>query len=58
MAMTMTQKILADHAHLESVKPGQLILADLDGVLGNDITTPVAIAEFEKAGFDSVYDPE
>ena len=58
MAMTMTQKILADHAHLDSVKPGQLILADLDGVLGNDITTPVAIAEFEKAGFDSVYDPE
>ncbi|MBF0579273.1 3-isopropylmalate dehydratase large subunit [Erysipelotrichaceae bacterium RD49] len=58
MAMTMTQKILAAHAGLESVKPGQLILANLDGVLGNDITTPVAIAEFEKAGFESVYDPE
>lgn len=58
MAMTMTQKILAAHAGLETVKPGQLILADLDGVLGNDITTPVAIAEFEKAGFESVYDPE
>lgn len=58
MPMTMTQKILAAHAGEESVKPGQLILADLDGVLGNDITTPVAIAEFEKAGFDSVYDPE
>ncbi|WP_276885262.1 3-isopropylmalate dehydratase large subunit [Allobaculum stercoricanis] len=58
MAMTMTQKILAAHAHLDEVKAGQLILADLDGVLGNDITTPVAIAEFEKAGFDSVFDPE
>ena len=58
MPMTMTQKILAAHAGEKSVKPGQLILADLDGVLGNDITTPVAIAEFEKAGFDSVYDPE
>ena len=58
MAMTMTQKILAAHAGLESVKPGQLIMADLDEVLGNDITTPVAINEFEKAGFDSVYDNE
>lgn len=58
MAMTMTQKILAAHAGLDEVKAGQLILADLDGVLGNDITTPVAIAEFEKAGFDSVFDPE
>lgn len=58
MAMTMTQKILASHARLDSVEAGQLILADLTGVLGNDITTPVAIAEFEKAGFDSVYDPE
>lgn len=58
MAMTMTQKILASHAGLDSVVPGQLILASLDGVLGNDITTPVAIAEFEKAGFDSVFDPD
>ncbi len=58
MAMTMTQKILAAHANLDTVEPGQLILANLDGVLGNDITTPVAIAEFEKAGFDHVYDPE
>lgn len=58
MAMTMTQKILAAHAHLAEVKPGQLILADLDGVLGNDITTPVAIKEFEKAGFDHVFDRE
>lgn len=56
MGMTMTQKILAAHAGLPSVKPGQLINANLDIVLGNDITTPVAINEFEKAGFDSVYD--
>lgn len=58
MPMTMSQKILADHAGLESVKPGQLIEVELDAVLGNDITTPVAIKEFEKAGFDSVFDQE
>jgi 3-isopropylmalate/(R)-2-methylmalate dehydratase large subunit len=58
MAMTMTQKILAAHAGLDEVKSGQLILADLDGVLGNDITTPVAVQEFEKAGFTGVFDPE
>jgi len=56
MGMTMTQKILAAHAGLDSVKAGQLIRADLDMVLGNDITSPVAINEFEKAGFDSVFD--
>ena len=56
MGMTMTQKILAAHAGLPSVKAGQLINADLDIVLGNDITTPVAINEFNKAGFTSVYD--
>ena len=56
MGMTMTQKILAQHAGLESVRPGQLIQARLDLVLGNDITTPVAINEFEAAGFDSVFD--
>ena len=56
MGMTMTQKILAAHAGLAEVKPGQLINAKLDQVLGNDITTPVAINEFEKAGFDSVFD--
>ena len=50
MAMTMTQKILAAHAGLDHVVPGQLIRADLDMVLGNDITTPVAVNEFEKAG--------
>ena len=56
MGMTMTQKILAVHAGLAEVKPGQLINAKLDQVLGNDITTPVAINEFEKAGFDGVFD--
>ncbi len=56
MGMTLTQKILAAHAGLDSVKPGQLINAELDIVLGNDITTPVAINEFEKAGFDGVFD--
>ena len=45
MAMTMTQKILAAHAGLDSVEAGQLIMADLDMVLGNDITTPVAVNE-------------
>ena len=55
MGMTMTQKILAAHAGLEQVVPGQLIRAKLDMVLGNDITSPVAINEFEKAGFDRVF---
>lgn len=56
MGMTMTQKILAKHAGLDSVKPGQLINARLDIVLGNDITTPVAINEFKKSGFTRVFD--
>ena len=56
MGMTMTQKILASHAGLESVVAGQLISAKLDIVLGNDITTPVAVNEFKKAGFDKVFD--
>ena len=56
MGMTMTQKILAAHAGLDSVVSGQLIMAKLDMVLGNDITSPVAINEFEKAGFDAVFD--
>ena len=56
MAMTMTQKILASHAGLESVTAGQLIEADLDLTLANDITGPVAIREMEKAGFEKVFD--
>lgn len=56
MGMTMTQKILAAHAGLDSVAAGQLIKARLDMVLGNDITSPVAIKEFEKIGLDKVFD--
>ncbi len=55
MGMTMTQKILAAHTGLEKVVPGQLIEADLDLVLGNDITSPVAVNEFKKAGFNKVF---
>lgn len=58
MGMTMTQKILAAHAGLSSVQAGQLIEADLDLVLGNDITTPVAIREMEKMKTDGVFDKE
>ena len=58
MGMTLTQKILAAHAGRPEVKAGQLINAKLDIVLGNDITTPVAINEFERAGFDRVFDKE
>lgn len=56
MGMTMTQKILAAHAGLSEVKAGQLINCKLDMVLGNDVTTPVAINEFDKEGFKSVFD--
>ena len=55
MGMTMTQKILAAHAGLESVEAGQLIEADLDLVLGNDITSPVAIKEMEKMKVEGVF---
>ncbi len=55
MGMTMSQKILAKKAGLDSVQAGQLVMAKLDMALGNDVTTPVAISEFEKAGFNSVY---
>ncbi len=56
--MTMTQKILAAHAGLASVEAGQLILVDVDRVLGNDITSPVAIREFDRIGAKEVYDKE
>ena len=56
MGMTMTQKILASHAGLDKVYAGQLIEAKLDMVLGNDITSPVAINEFKKFGFNEVFD--
>ena len=58
MKMTMTQKILAAHAGLSEVTADQLINAKLDIVLGNDITTPVAIHEFKKAGFTDVFDKD
>ena len=57
MGMTMTQKILAAHAGLEEVVPGQLIECDLDLVLSNDVTAPIAIKEFKKVGVDKVFDP-
>ena len=56
MGMTMTQKILAAHAGLDKVEAGQLILVNLDLVLGNDITSPVAIKEFNKLGAENVFD--
>lgn len=58
MSMTMTQKILAAKSNLDSVRPGQLIEAELDLVLGNDITAPLAIIEFEKFNGDSVFDKD
>ena len=54
----MTQKILAAHAGLDSVQAGQLILASLDLVLGNDITSPVAIKEFNKLGKNGVFNKD
>ena len=58
MGMTMTQKILAKHAGLESVTAGQLIEADLDLVLGNDITAPVAIKEMNRFRKEGVFDKD
>ena len=58
MAMTMTQKILAAHAGTDSVSAGQLITCKLDMVLGNDVTTPVAVNEFNKYGFTEVFDKD
>lgn len=58
MGMTMTEKILAAHAGRTSVKAGELIEAKIDLVLGNDVTTPVAIGVFDKAGFKKVFDRE
>ncbi len=58
MGMTMTQKILAAHAGLDKVESGELIMVDLDLVLGNDITSPVAIKEFNKLGKKDVFDKD
>lgn len=56
--MTIAEKILAAHAGLDEVEPGQLIECDLDLVLSNDVTTPIAVSEFRKIGVDRVFDPE
>ena len=56
--MTITEKILAAHAGLDFVTPGQLINAKVDIALGNDITAPIAIKEFRQAGAGKVFDPE
>ena len=58
MGMTMTQKILAAHAGLDKVEAGQLIEAKLDMVLGNDVTTPVAIHEMENFNNQEVFDKD
>ncbi|MBW7899471.1 MAG: 3-isopropylmalate dehydratase large subunit [Candidatus Brocadia sapporoensis] len=58
MGMTITEKIIADHSGLKEVHPGQFVYADVDICLGNDITAPIAIEEFEKAGISKVFDPE
>ncbi len=58
MSMTMTQKILAAHCGKDVLQAGDMILADTDLVLGNDITAPVAINEFQKAGCECVFDCE
>lgn len=58
MAMTMTQKILTAHSGKKEVIPGEMIMADLDLVLGNDITSPVAINEYKRAGCDCIFDCE
>ncbi len=58
MGMTITEKILAAHAGRDRVEPGELISVKVDMVLGNDITAPVAIDQFRKAGAKTVFDPE
>ena len=57
MGMTITEKIIAAHAGVESVRPGEFVYADVDIALGNDITAPIAIDELRKAGIDKVFDP-
>jgi len=58
MGMTITEKIIAAHSGLKEVHPGQFVYAHVDICLGNDITAPIAIDEFEKAGIKDVFDPE
>ena len=56
--MTITEKIIAVHAGFKEVHPGQFVYANVDMCLGNDITAPIAIEEFEKAGIQKVFDPD
>jgi len=58
MGMTITEKILAAHAGLDTVKPGDLVNAKVDVALGNDITAPIAIREFKKSGAKDLYDKQ
>ncbi len=58
MGMTIVEKILAKHAGLQAVSPGQLVEAKVDRILANDITAPIAIKQFEKADVKEVFDPE
>lgn len=58
MGMTLTEKIIAAHTELDEVHPGQFVYADIDICLGNDITAPIAINEFYKAGLKDIFDPE
>ncbi len=58
MGMTMVEKIIAAHTEYDTVKPGQIVNARVDMVLGNDVTTPVAIKEFNKIGVDKVFDKD
>lgn len=58
MGMTITEKILADHAGRSEVRPGELVDCRLDMLMGNDITAPIAIREFEKAGATEMFDPD
>jgi 3-isopropylmalate/(R)-2-methylmalate dehydratase large subunit len=56
MGMTLTEKIIAAHAGLDRVEPGQLVLAKVDLALGNDITSPIAIKQLESLGIDGIFD--
>ena len=58
MGMTITEKIIAAHAGVDAVRPGEFVYADVDIALSNDITAPISIEELEKAGIDNVFDPE
>jgi 3-isopropylmalate/(R)-2-methylmalate dehydratase large subunit len=58
MGMTITEKILARHAGLDNVSPGDLIEAEIDVIMGHDLSTPLAIKEMERIGVTRVFDPE